>query len=100
MCTISDVKVKLEDRRKTWMFLGYVQDYTVGTYRILNMRTKFIVLSRDVIWLNKTYEDCVSRKDNTKADSYILQNEDNYYKWDHLKIYPVKNKVRTENVKT
>ena len=95
MRSIDDVKAKLEDRGKTWMFLGYVQDYTVGTYRILNIRTKFIVLSRDVIWLNKTYEDCVSRKDNTEADSYILQNEDNYYKWDHLKIDPAQNENKT-----
>ena len=37
---------------------------------------KHIILSRDAIWLNKTYGEYISRRENTKAISYILQYED------------------------
>ena len=39
----------------TYMFLGYALNYTGGTYEILNLRTKCIVLRCDVTWINKTY---------------------------------------------
>ena len=67
---------------------------------MLNICTKCTVLSHDVIRLNKTYGEYVSRKENTKADSFVLQNEDESYKWDRKKIDPVKNEVNTENIKT
>ena len=61
------------------MFLGYAQNHTGGTYRILNLHKKLIVLSRDIIWLKKTQGEDISRKDNTKADTYILINKDEPY---------------------
>ena len=33
----------------------------------------------------------MSRKENTKSHSYILQIQDESYKWDHVKIDPAKN---------
>ena len=71
--SIAKVKSKLDDWGKTCMFLGYAQNHNGGTYCMLNIQTKRISLSSDVIWLNKTYIEYVSRKENTKADSYILQ---------------------------
>ena len=44
------------------MFIGYAQNNMGGTYRMLNLRTKRIVLSCNIIWLNKTYGECVSIK--------------------------------------
>ena len=73
------------------MFLGYAQNHTGGTYRMLNLHTKFIVLSRDIIWPKKTYGQYVSRKENTKSETYILQDEGKSYDWDHLKTDPVNN---------
>ena len=67
---------------------------------MLNPHTKRIVLSHDVIWLKKTYRQYVSRKENTKADTYILHDEYNYYNWYHVKIVPVENEVKTEDIKT
>ena len=55
VCSIATVKTKLEDWGNMCMFLGYAQNHTNSTYRMLNLRTKWILLSRDVIWLNKTY---------------------------------------------
>ena len=69
------VKSNLEDQGVTCIFLGYAQNHTGGIYLMLNLRTKRIVLIRDVIWLNKTYGEYISRKETTKMTSYILQDE-------------------------
>ena len=82
------------------MSLGYAQNHTGVKYRLFIICTKRIVLSCDIIWLNKTYREYVSKRENTNKYSYNLQNEDDLYKWAHLKIDPVKNKDKTKNVKT
>ena len=66
---------------------------------MLNPRTKRIILSRDVTWLNKTYGKYVSRKETIKATSYILQDEDYFNNWSYIKIHPIKTEFNTENVK-
>ena len=42
-----------------------------GTYCMLNLRKKNIKVSQ--IYMNKTYGEQVSREENTKANTYILQ---------------------------
>ena len=93
---ISTIEDKLEDQGMTSMFLDYALNHTGGTYRMLNIRTKRIVLIRDVIWLIKTYGEYVSRKENTKANTYIFQDEYKSYKWGFVKTDTVKTEVNTE----
>ena len=62
VCSSAIVKSKLEDWVMVYMLLGYAQKHTGGTYYMLNKRTKRIVISRDVIWNNKTYGEYISRK--------------------------------------
>ena len=51
--------------------------------------------------LNKTYSEYVSRKYYTKEKSYILQHEEESYKWAYVKIDPVKTEdINTEYMKT
>ena len=88
---IATVKSKLEYLGKTCMFLGYAQNHTGGTYRMLNLCSKRIVLSRAVIWINKTYGEYVSRKESTNVDSYVLQEEDESNNYSRIKIDPVNN---------
>ena len=67
--SIATVKEKPYGQGKTCMLLGYAQNYTGGTYRMLNLRTKRIVLSCDVIWLkNPTESTCQGKK----TPSHIL----------------------------
>ena len=84
------------------MFLGYVQNYMRCTYGMSNLRTKFIALICNTIWLNKTYGECVQRKLKTKMNSYILQDEDQSNSWTYVKIDTIKTKhVKPEqNFKT
>ena len=49
--------------------------------------------------VKQTHRYYVPRKENTKAYSYILQNEYESYKWAHVKIDLVNNEFKTENVK-
>ena len=77
------------------MFLGYSQNHTRGTYCMLNLRKKCIVLSREILCLDKTYVRYVSIQEHTKAGSYIIQDVDESDKWYHIKTYPFK----TENIK-
>ena len=46
------MRSKLDDRGITCMFAGYADDHTKNVYRFLNIRTRRIILSRDVRWLN------------------------------------------------
>jgi hypothetical protein len=43
----------LKDKGTVVMFLGYAKDHSGDVYRFLKMGTKRVVLSRDVIRLNK-----------------------------------------------
>ena len=70
---IATIKEKLEDQGKKWIFLGYENNCAGGTYRMINIRTKIIILSCDIIWLNKTYVEYLPRKENTNADTYTLK---------------------------
>ena len=46
-----------QDRGLKCIFLGYAEDHSGDVYRFYNMRTGKIILSRDVIWVNKTYQE-------------------------------------------
>ena len=81
------------------MFLDYAKNHAGGKYRMLNLRGKRILLSCDVTWIKKTYGEQISRK-KTQADTFIQLDEDESYNWAHVKIDPVKNEVRTKNIKT
>ena len=48
----------------------------------------------------KAYEEYVSRKENTKSETYILQDEDEYYNWANIKIDSFKNEVKSKHLKT
>ena len=45
------------DRGIKCIFLGYADDHSGDVYRFYNMRTGHMILSRDVIWVNKTFSE-------------------------------------------
>jgi hypothetical protein len=48
---------KLEDCGRACLHLGRAKDQPRDTYRFLNLETKRIIHSRDVLWLDKNYGD-------------------------------------------
>ena len=46
------MRLKLDNRGKTCMFVGYADGHYGDVYRFLNINTKRIIMSRDTRWLN------------------------------------------------
>jgi hypothetical protein len=62
--TKDDIQSKLKTRGLTYMFVGYSVDHANDVYQMLNLNTKRIINTRDVIWL-KILQDLV------KASNYF-----------------------------
>jgi hypothetical protein len=60
--TKANIQNKLKKRRTTCIFVGYSVHHTNDVYRMLNLDTKRIIQSRDIIWLNKAFHDWIDRK--------------------------------------
>ena len=46
------MRFKLDNRGKTFMFVGYADDHSGDVYRFLNVKSKRIIMSRDARLLN------------------------------------------------
>ena len=97
VCSIVSVKYRLNNKGITCMLLYYKHNHMGSTYHMLNLYTKHIVLSRDIIWLNKTQGEYVLRREHIKADRYIIKYEDNSNKWDHVKL--IQSRLKTSILK-
>jgi hypothetical protein len=55
--TKAKIQGKLNDRGTVCVFADYPNNDANYVYRLLNLKTKLIMKSRDVIWSNKTYRE-------------------------------------------
>jgi hypothetical protein len=51
------------------MFVGYSLHHANDVYRMLNLDTKRIIQSRDIIWLNEAFQDWIDRKVSQKKET-------------------------------
>ena len=49
------IRGKLDPRGKLCMFVGYPTNTTGDTFRMLNIQTKKIIKSKDIVWLKMLY---------------------------------------------
>ena len=70
--TTKSIKGKLENRGIPAMYLGRARDHAGDTYRFLNLETELILITRDVIWLNKVYGDYKGSKLEANWDTVGL----------------------------
>ena len=49
------IKAKLAQRGYEAMFVGYPKNTTGDVYRMMRLSTKQINLTRDILWMDKTY---------------------------------------------
>ena len=49
--------VKIVSKGNRCLFLGYESNHPWDTYRVLDLKIKTVMLTRDVRWLGKTYGD-------------------------------------------
>ena len=60
--TTQKIKGKLKNRGIPVMYLGRAPDHPGDTFCLLNLESELVLVSRDVIWLNKTYGDYKGNK--------------------------------------
>ena len=51
------IKGKIENRGILSIFLGYSENRSKGTYRFYNLKTNRVIMSRDIIWVDKLMKD-------------------------------------------
>jgi hypothetical protein len=61
--TKNDIKGKLTNRGTPCIFMGYSLNHAHDAYRMLNMDTKKIINSRDIVWMNQVYKDWKDKKE-------------------------------------
>jgi len=74
----ADIQAKLANCGTTCMFMGYSVDHSNDVFRMLNLSTKRIINSRDVIWLNRNYKNW-SKTDSQHSEDNINDDFDNLF---------------------
>jgi hypothetical protein len=65
----------LKNRGKPCIFVGYSVNHTSVVYRMLNLSTKSIIQSCEIIWLNEAYHDLIERKvSQNKENDDVISN--------------------------
>jgi hypothetical protein len=74
--TQQQIKEKLTNRGIACMNLGLAPNHSTDVYRMLNLHTKHVLMSRDITWLNQTYGkwknlsvDQISKFNNYDSDN-------------------------------
>jgi hypothetical protein len=91
------IRAKLADPGKVGMFLGYPESHANDTYHMWNLQTDRMILSWDVLWLNKSYNtdttESIKIVDNTdalespdlEAGRVLVNNEPKEKEWEETK---------------
>lgn len=66
------IKGKLKDRGFPMMYLGRPRNHTADTFRMMNLATKAVVISRDVTWMNKVYGEWKQLAQPTMPETVTL----------------------------
>jgi hypothetical protein len=67
------IQGKLTNRGTPCMFMEYSINHAHDVYRMLKIKTKKIIKSRDIVWMNKVYKDW---KDQKKKKSEVDDEDD------------------------
>ena len=67
--TKSNIQGKLKNRGTTCMFMGYSVDHSNDVFRMLNLETKKIIHSRDIVWLSKSFTEWFNSKSISNVQS-------------------------------
>ena len=54
--TKAEIQGKLTNSGITCMFVGYSVDHSINVFRMMNLESKKIINSRDVVWLGKNFK--------------------------------------------
>ena len=85
---------KLTNPGTPGIWVGYDKNHPPSTYRILNPKTKRIILTRDVTFLNKSYSE-YNRVGKPTILNISYEGSDDE---EELKLVPIENKNNRVNV--
>ena len=71
-----NLQAKLENKGDLYFFLGYPEEHSSDTFRIMKVKTKTICFSRDVKWLGKTYGEYFGTKINKNTEDTQFESSD------------------------
>jgi hypothetical protein len=83
--TKNKLQGKLSNKGTVCVFVGYAVNHADDVYRLMHPKTKSIIKSRDVLWLNISYGAWIKSKNDTS----VSDDSDS-------KIETLKNKIETE----
>jgi hypothetical protein len=78
-----DKRRKLKERGNICMFVGYPDDITRDSYRMLNLKTNRVIKSKDILWMKKNYGEWME-PENGLGSNMKRVDEFNGYDWDLL----------------
>ena len=90
------IKTKLSGRGKCMLFIGYSLSHGTKVYRMYNIETNKLVISQDIVWLNKSYgewnnegdEESITQEEQESPDEDVfwfgdLSRKENNHQNDH-----------------
>ena len=70
------IRGKLDDRGRPCMFVGYAKNHAGNVYRMLNLKTNRIILTRDIIWLKKLYGEYKGITEVNRTQVTTIEDDD------------------------
>lgn len=67
------IRGKLTDHGIPCMFIGYPDDHPSDVYQFLNLETHMVIMSRNYIWLNKSYGEYMNLEEVQIPESELIQ---------------------------
>jgi Reverse transcriptase (RNA-dependent DNA polymerase) len=79
---------KLNNRGVPCMFMGYAKDHAANVYQMLKLDTNTIIITRDIVWLKKTYGEYMRLTKSKKIGNYSegADNDNNILEEDHEEL--------------
>ena len=65
---MTKIRSKISDQGTPCIFLGYAKDHAPNVYRMLKLDTNAVILTRDVVWINKLYWNYMGMTNKKKYD--------------------------------
>ena len=62
----------MENRGESCIFVGYPKDHGSEVFRVYKLKTKSVVVSRNVRWMNIMYGDYIKKKNTKISESFFL----------------------------
>ena len=70
------IKQKLSNRGKTHIFVGYSSRHSSDVYRMYNLETKRVTVTRDIRWLSMTYGEYLNEEESLPEEQPVYEDSD------------------------